>query len=222
MLRLVLIASIYITHVTSISSYSPLKKNLVSVARKLAEENEEQDADYSWLTDYSLKFSSCHTVSSLYDEEFGSYTQQLVQFRICPSDECSWRCNGGKYLVPMEDFLQGYADQKQADEDYACEQVMENCECDDNDEDDVDDGDDDGNNCEKNCYSDAGLDYCVDDDVSKIIFTLTFDIKPYGFSSKPCYVILIIIRMMKQSICWIMSSARKLGKITMKSKSNFL
>ena len=147
---------------TLINSYSQLENNLLRVARKL-DGNEEQNEDYSWLIDYSLKFSSCHTATEYIQDEEGVISmQKLVQFRICPSNECSWRCKGGRYLVQMEDFLLAYANQKEANKEYACEKVREQCVCDD------DDGDGGNNNCEADCFFYAGLDYCVEgDDVSR-------------------------------------------------------
>lgn len=149
MLRLAVYIS-YISSLTPINSYSLFDKNLLRVARKL---DEGQDGDYSWLIDYSLKFSSCHTVQEYSNDADGAIsTNKLVQFRICSSEQCSWQCVGGRYLVQMEDFLQAYVYQKQANENDACEQVREQCQC----------GDDDWDECEENCFSDAGLDYCVE------------------------------------------------------------
>ena len=51
--------------------------------------------------------------------------------------------------------LRLYTDQKETNAEYACEEAMEQCNC----------GNDD--DCEYNCYSAAGLDYCIEDnDVS--------------------------------------------------------
>jgi len=147
----------YISIVSSVNSVSPPKRNLLRLVRNL-----EEDEDYSWLIDYSLKFDSCHTHEEFVTNDgVGSiFKQKLVKFNICSSEECGSDCEGGRYLVQLEDFVQAYADQKEADEDYACEQVKDNCNC------DYDDGDD----CEDNCYSDAGLDYCIegDDDAEQV------------------------------------------------------
>jgi len=154
MLRLAFLAAI-VSNAASVNSVSPLINRLLRVARKL--ENEE-NVDYLWLTDYSIKFESCHTEKE-YDVNDGQgsiYTQKLVKFNVCSSDKCSSNCKGGRYLVQLEDFVGAYADQKEADEEYACEKVMEQCYCEN----------DDGGDCENNCYINYGVEYCIkyDDD----------------------------------------------------------
>jgi len=138
----------YISSVASVNSVSLPKRNLLRMSRNLAEENE---VDTSWLTYYSLKFESCHT-ESVYDADTGVgiiVARRLVKFNMCSSTECDSNCEGGKYIMPLGDFVLEYANQKEAD----CEQA--NCDC---DEDDASD------DCESNCYSAAGLDYCIVDD----------------------------------------------------------
>jgi len=137
----------YISSVASVNSVSLPKRNLLRMSRVLAE---EEEADTSWLVNYSLKFESCHSHSEYGAEDgVGSIvSQNIVRFNMCSSAECGSNCRGGRYIMPLGDFVTEYANQKEAD----CEQL--NCDCDEDDSDD----------CESNCYSAAGLDYCIVDD----------------------------------------------------------
>ena len=153
MLRLAA-AVIAINNAILVTTLSPLQKNnFLRAARKL------DDGDYSWLIDNSIRFDSCHTEEQyvLNDGQGSVYIQKLVKFNMCSTKKCGSSCDGGKYLVQMEDFVEAYADQKEEDKKNACEQVKKNCEC-ENDEED----------CEYNCFVNSGLDYCIEDeDVSR-------------------------------------------------------
>lgn len=55
--------------------------------------------------------------------------------------------------MEMGNFVEAYANQVDAEKKNKCEQFLENCEC----------GEDDDGGCAQNCFSDAGMDYCEDD-----------------------------------------------------------
>jgi hypothetical protein len=129
------------------------KATVVTDARHL-----EQDRDVSFIANYKLKYLGCNSLPAIGQEggENGSmlYTQHLVRFALCP-DDCSKCSNGGEYIVNMMEFVDSYTEAKLDEQEYACEMVRENCYCDNADDEDV---------CEQNCYTDAGLDNCSDDD----------------------------------------------------------
>jgi len=147
----------------SIKVTSRAGKKILSKARKL--DNNDNAYDFSWMTDYSLKFESCHTVMS-FDERGGEEengdgspvrNQGMIKFKLCPTATCgsSKSCNGPEYVAQMRDFVESYQEAKEAALEYACETVEENCACDDDGQDDE--------QCMSNCYTAAGIS-CGDDD----------------------------------------------------------
>mmetsp|Transcript_36952 Transcript_36952/g.62855 ORF Transcript_36952/g.62855 Transcript_36952/m.62855 type:complete len:431 (-) Transcript_36952:180-1472(-) len=87
------------------------------------------------------------------DNYEGMYQQKLVHFQLCPSDSC-WRCkNGADYVVDLETFVDAIIEAKMTAQEYNCEQVREQCWC------------DNANNeesCLYNCYKNAGLTECAE------------------------------------------------------------
>jgi len=132
---------------------SKIGAKLLQNARRL-----DGEANSDWVANYSIKFSSCHTLVQVADEEGenGSliYNKNLVTFHLCPTDTCSsHQKDCGKYVVGMEVFVDAWTEAKLEAEEWACEYVRENCYCDNANDDEV---------CENQCYADAGLDYCVE------------------------------------------------------------
>jgi hypothetical protein len=118
----------------------------------------EGEVDSSWVANYSIKFAACHTLVQVADEanENGSliYNKNLVTFYLCPEETCSsHQKDCGKYVVGMEEFVDAWTEAKLEAEEFACEMVRENCYCDNANDDQV---------CENTCYSNAGLDYCIE------------------------------------------------------------
>eukprot|EP00548_Thalassiothrix_antarctica_P004159 CAMPEP_0194146076 /NCGR_PEP_ID=MMETSP0152-20130528/19516_1 /TAXON_ID=1049557 /ORGANISM="Thalassiothrix antarctica, Strain L6-D1" /LENGTH=368 /DNA_ID=CAMNT_0038846493 /DNA_START=46 /DNA_END=1152 /DNA_ORIENTATION=+ len=149
---------------SDISANSVLGNKLLSKARLLGGNNDDA-YDFTWALDYSIKFQSCHKTFEFRADGGGSNDndnpteiQQLVIFRLCPSDKCGSICRGGEYVVEMREFVEAYMDSKLSAEEYACEQVKENCSCDDDDQVNDDDV------CLSQCYANAGLDGCEEDD----------------------------------------------------------
>jgi len=145
-----------------IPANSKLGSDILSKARRVNENEEEQ---YTWQNDYSIRFHSCHTLhlfggDGAEEQEEGSNpvgNQHLVKFKLCPSNtDCSQCKKGGEYVVKMREFLEVYLETKKELEEAQCATVEENCVC------DYYDGDDDA--CMAQCYADAGLDFCVEDE----------------------------------------------------------
>jgi len=146
-----------------IPAESTLGSRLLSKARRV---NQQQEVDYTWLNKYSIRFHSCHTIHSFGGEmeggggEEGSNpigNQHLVNFKLCPSDDDCSKCKyGGQYVVELREFMEVYLQTKQELEQAQCEAVEEYCNC------NYYYGDDE--KCMAKCYSDAGLDFCGDDE----------------------------------------------------------
>jgi len=149
---------------SSIALDSPIGSTLLRNARAL----EEDESAYSWMVDYSLKFTSCHTVTEYSIDNDGAgylYKEKLVEFKICPTGQCDSTCEGGNYVAPLEDYATAYAEQMVIDKAYACAQVKANCVCEEEEEDEGDEEEEeDEEDCEDVCYLNAGLGYCIEDD----------------------------------------------------------
>eukprot|EP00986_Skeletonema_menzelii_P004885 scaffold1709_cov151-Skeletonema_menzelii.AAC.8 len=157
---------------STIKSNTPLGQKLLSSARRLDDAN--QQFDYTWVANYSLKFQGCHTTPQ-WNEDGGNNNYDdssniklvnlnLVRFRLCPSDTCAtdtaYGCKSGygDYVVSMDVYLQAYLDSVQQDQEYNCEYARSNeCGCYNN-------GDDYGTfeKCEYDCFMNKGMEYCVD------------------------------------------------------------
>lgn len=155
------------TAVTEISSDSVLGQHLITKARKLEEEYEE---NAYWVSGYSVKFQGCHHIKQWNDEADGEedvkiQTKRLVRFRLCPSESCSATkaagCTSGygDYIIDMDIFMEAYFEAKRTNLEYECEhQLNYVCNCDDENQDDNFNRD----YCEYDCFIDAGMEECVD------------------------------------------------------------
>jgi hypothetical protein len=148
---------------------SKLGLSLLSKARKLENNGE---IDYTWISNFSIKFQGCHHISQWNDaadgeEDVRIETKRLIRFRLCPANECSPDKAGGcdsdygDYVIDMNTFLESYYDALENYNEYRCEytsQVL--CDCEDGD----DKGDDfNGELCEYDCYVTHGIeDICAD------------------------------------------------------------
>lgn len=148
---------------SGLSANSPLGSRLLSKARRL----DQDEYDFTWAADYSIVFHSCHTTLEFRAEAGGQSNDEdgipteanrMVMFKLCPSDSCKAGCKGGEYLVEMREFVESYLESKEQALEYACEQVKENCSCDD------DDAVNDDEVCMSKCYAAAGLSGCEEEE----------------------------------------------------------
>ena len=152
----------------SISASSNVGQNILSKARRLEQNNE---VDYTWVANMSLKFQGCYHTQQWNDEANGEddlriSTAKLVRFRLCPSDSCSISnaagCSAGygDYVIDMETYLQAYLEAVQQDQEYNCkyEEEYGDCGC------DKDGQGDDFNEeiCKYECFMGKGMEYCID------------------------------------------------------------
>jgi len=148
--------------IDSIPSNSELGKKLLSNARRL---NDENAIDLSWLTGYDIKFQGCYETGTWNanandQEDVRVMTKRLVRFRLCPSGSCdSSSASGcssgyGDYLTDLNYFVDSWTEAAMQKQEYDCEMAREACGCGEND------ADDDEQQCEYNCYTNAGLSNC--------------------------------------------------------------
>ena len=153
---------------SSIAATSKIGTRLMSKARRL--ENANEEIDYTWVADMSLKFQGCYHTQQWNgeadgDEDVRISTQRLVRFRLCPTSECSMEsaagCSEGygDYLIGMEEYLEAYFEAVEQDQEYNCEYEKEygDCLCENNGDDGFDE-----EICEYDCYMSKGMEYCVD------------------------------------------------------------
>lgn len=85
--------------------------------------------------------------------------QNLVKFKLCSTKKCGYGCNGAEYLVPMDQFLENFIQWKEEKTEQECENIQENCACDD-------DQVDDEEACEYKCYQKYGMEEeCVEQEL---------------------------------------------------------
>ncbi|KAL7504658.1 hypothetical protein ACHAXN_002234 [Cyclotella atomus] len=151
----------------SIKAGSSVGRNILSKARRL----EENQVDYTWVANMSLKFQGCYHTQQWNDEANGEddvrvSTAKLVRFRLCPSSSCHTNSPAGceqgygDYIIDMETYLQAYLEAVQQDQEYNCkyEEEYGDCGC------DKDGQGDDFNEeiCKYECYMNKGMEYCID------------------------------------------------------------
>lgn len=146
---------------------SKLGKRLLSKAKvvKPARHLEQQERENYFLAGYDIKYISCSSLIQVNGEEGGGgddgsilYAQNLIKFSLCPSDTCSdsssYCSGGGEYVVNMLEFLDAYTEAKLEEKEMACENIRENCYCNNNYNDDE--------QCENQCYVEAGMEDCIE------------------------------------------------------------
>lgn len=135
---------------------SKLGKRLLSKARAL-----DGERDWTWVANYSIKYRGCSSLVQLANEMNGGdegegllYTQNLVKFSLCPSDSSCDSCKGGAdYVVNMMEFVDAWTENKMNSLERTCENIRENCYCNNNYNDDE--------ACENQCFTDAEMTECI-------------------------------------------------------------
>jgi len=143
---------------------SILGNRILSNARRL---DEDEEADFSWVTGYSLKFQGCFHVSQWNaeaedEEDVRIMTKRLVRFRLCPVSSCDTSCDSGygDYIIDMNTYVNSYMEAKEEMEEQACKNLEENvCDCEEGDDDQYDE-----DVCMSQCYADNNMSYCDKDE----------------------------------------------------------
>lgn len=136
------------------------KTLLAKSSRALEEDAAEEEANYEWMMDYSMVFTSCHQVQGYTGEaEEGDDTVQytkLVKYKLCPAKKCRTGCKGAEYVTDMNSFVDSWTEWTMNDKEYKCEQQRETCGCDDYY------GDEDV--CYSKCFANAGMSDCIEEE----------------------------------------------------------
>lgn len=150
------------TQSDGIPANSVLGRSLLEHARAL-----DQEVDYSFIGEYSIKFQGCHHVSQWNadvddEDDVRIKTKRLVRFRLCLAENCNSQKSAGctskygDYVVDMNTFVAYYLQAIEEDKESFCEETAyecnENCS-----------GGEDGD-CVQACYEDFGMTYCLQDD----------------------------------------------------------
>jgi len=152
----------------SMKAESKVGNAILSKARRL-DEDDNDEIDYTWVANMSLKFQGCYHTQQWNDDADGDddvriSTSRLVRFRLCPTDTCAMEnaagCGEGygDYVIGMDTYLEAYFEAVEQDQEYNCEYEAEYGDC-------ICDQDDDGFDeemCQYDCYMGKGMEYCVD------------------------------------------------------------
>jgi hypothetical protein len=136
---------------------------VVRPARQLNDQQEERDVTF--IANYSIRYQGCNSLIQVSAGENNNnknnqqqnmlYAEHLARFALCPTSGSCGKCEGGgEYVMNMETFVDAWTEARLTAEEYACETVRENCDCENANDDDV---------CEAACYSAAGLTNCAND-----------------------------------------------------------
>lgn len=126
----------------SVPMNSALGEKIMSSARRL-ENNNQEEVDFTWVADFSIKFQGCHHISQWNDQADGDEdvriaTKRLVRFRLCPSDSCSPNNAGGcsegygDYVLDMNVYLEAYIESTQQYNEAKCEYLANMSGCNNN------------------------------------------------------------------------------------------
>jgi len=156
---------------TEIGAKSKLGQHLLAHARALNTEEEEgrslqNDVDYSFVADYSIKFQGCHHVQQWNEyaddeDDVRVKTKRLVRFRLCESDSCSNSNSAGctskfgDYVVDMNTFVAAYLEAMEEEQEEICQEAAYDCQADC-------DGNDDAAGCMSACYDAYDVSFCND------------------------------------------------------------
>eukprot|EP00557_Chaetoceros_sp_GSL56_P011988 CAMPEP_0176478554 /NCGR_PEP_ID=MMETSP0200_2-20121128/1249_1 /TAXON_ID=947934 /ORGANISM="Chaetoceros sp., Strain GSL56" /LENGTH=387 /DNA_ID=CAMNT_0017874501 /DNA_START=1009 /DNA_END=2173 /DNA_ORIENTATION=- len=134
--------------------------------------NYANQVDTTWISGYSLKFQGCHQVSQWnpnvdQEEDVRIESKRLARFRLCPASSCSSNSGGGcangygDYIVDMDTFLQNFMQNKRE----TCEAYAQyNCSCQQQQQQQNNNnaGDSDQQTCFQQCYYNAGMSECIE------------------------------------------------------------
>jgi hypothetical protein len=125
---------------TEIHANSLLGKHLMQHAQPVDGDHRalQNDVDYSFIADYSIKFQGCHHVQQWNEyaddeDDVRVRTKRLVRFRLCESDSCSNSNSAGctskfgDYVVDMNTFVASYLQAMEDDQESICQEASYDC-----------------------------------------------------------------------------------------------
>jgi len=145
---------------------SSLGRLIMENARSL-EGNQNQN--YEFLENYSIKFQGCHHVSQWNadaddedEDDVRIKTKRLVRFRLCLSNYCqndnTSGCTSkfGDYVVDLNTFVAAYMQDVQENQEELCADIADDCQNSCNNGADAD--------CMMACYSGYNMEFCMQSD----------------------------------------------------------
>lgn len=172
-LFIIILSEAYANVISELTTNSDLGKAVLQSARRL--DNDDDGVDYSWMSNYSLKFQGCHFIKQWNEnaddeDQVRIKTSKIARFRLCPSGHCSKRNrNGcakgfGEYVVGLDTYVTAYVEAQRRQDEYKCKKYMyRHCDCQDTDDKEM---------CEYKCYMKGRKYDCIeqnpyyDDDAS--------------------------------------------------------
>lgn len=157
---------------SSLSTTSAAGRHLMENAERVLDEN--QNGDFEFIMDYSIKFQGCHHVQQWNEnanqdgdeneDDVKIMTKRLARFRLCPSDSCSNERSAGcstkfgDYIVDMDTFVEAYLAAMEDEKEELCtEDLADECanQC----------ANDDANyaDCMATCYETYDLAFCYEE-----------------------------------------------------------
>ena len=147
--------------------------NLLSKSRRA---NQQYEEDLSWMTKYSIKYGSCHSVNA-YGEAAGGEEEgaskfgvtHLVKYHLCPTASgggCGNCGSGGTYVTELREFVEAYVEVQKEISESKCQDVEDSGYCGGNYY-------NDDEKCLASCYAKAGLSDCQNENGNE------FDVAEY-------------------------------------------
>jgi hypothetical protein len=140
----------------AIRGNSAMRRNLLRDAFPLESEHRflsnDNERDMAYISQYSILYQGCSSYVG-YSGDGIVRQENWVKFALCPgADGTCGSCRVGgpynMYVVHMSTFLDVYTEYKMEFAEWQCEQIRENCDCENADDDEA---------CAKKCYANAGL-----------------------------------------------------------------
>lgn len=123
----------------SVEVNSKLGNKIMEHARQL--DNGNGGENFSWVSNFSIKFQGCHHISQWNDDADGEEdvriaTKRLVRFRLCPTNSCTLEsasgCSSGygDYVIDMNIYLEAFLDSVDEYNQAKCEYLEATSGCD--------------------------------------------------------------------------------------------
>lgn len=167
-MKFVVALASFVAAASALSADSEIGRHLLSQSRNL---DQNQEAEYAWVADYSVKFQGCHHIKQWNEyadenEDVKISTKRLIRYRLCPSSSCSdnkaagCKDGYGDYVTDMDTFMDSWFEAQRKQIEGKCQKFLYyQCDCQDSD----DKGDDfNAEYCEYDCFNNAGRSECID------------------------------------------------------------
>ncbi len=133
-----------------LSTNSELGKIILQQSRRVNNDDDGDEEDYTWMANFSLKYQGCNNIqqwNTNADDEYDVKikTSRIARFRLCPFKYCSSRksmgCTKGygDYVVDINTYVSAYVEAQRRQDEYECQVYMyKHCGCSEKTDDDFD------------------------------------------------------------------------------------